>query len=103
MSEVISGIKLIVHNSGGVNLPDDPTLPFKFEASFRPPSFMSVAFIGLYGPSEEIVVRAENKEALDKFIEMNNFRTHPRLRRFTITSPDGTVEQFEKNSQSPCF
>ena len=94
MSGVISSIELIKHNAGGVNRPDNPALPFKLEANFRPPEFMSMAFVGLYGGSEEIVVRGETKEALDEFIEKNDFRTHPRLRHFTITGPDGVVERF---------
>lgn len=96
MSGVIPGIKLIMHNCSNVNLPDDTTLPFKLEASFSPPEFMVMAFIGLYGGSEEIVVRGETKEALAKFIELNKFRTHPRLRRLTITGPDGIIEQIPR-------
>jgi len=93
MSDIIPGIKLIRHNASNVNLPDDPTFPFKLEANFRPPEFMIVAFIGLYGGSEEIVVRGMTKDALDKFVEANGLRTHPRLRRLTITGPDGIMEQ----------
>ena len=98
MSE-IPGLKMIRHNAGAVNLPDDPTLPFKLEANFRPPEFMVVAFVGLYGGSEEIVVRAMTKEALDKFVEVNNLRTHPRLRQLTITGPDGLVEKFPNSKK----
>lgn len=96
MSEIIPGIKLILHNASNVRLPDDPSLPFKLEASFSPPEFMIFAFIGIYGGSEEIVVRGETKEALDKFIEANNLRTHSRLRSLTITGPDGVVEQLPR-------
>lgn len=98
MSEdVIPGIKLIHHNSQHVNLPDDETLPFKLEASFSPPEFMRMAFIGLYGGSEEIVVRGQTKEAIDELIEKNHFRTHPRLRKLTITGPDGIIEQLSND------
>jgi len=93
MSDTIPGLKLIHHNVSGVNLPDDPSFPFKLEANFRPPEFMDVAFVLMHGESEEIVVRSMTKESLDKFVEMNNFHTHPRLRRLTITGPDGIVEQ----------
>ena len=89
MSDVIPGIKVIRHNASGINLPDDPSMPYKLEANLRPPEFMIVAFIGLYGGSEEFVVRSETGEALEKFIEMNDLRTHPRLRRLTITTPNG--------------
>jgi len=93
MSEVIPGLKLIRHNAVNISKPDDPSLPFKLEANFRPPEFMDFTFICLHGGSEEIVVRGETKDALDRFIELNNLRDHPRLRRMTMTGPDGTVEQ----------
>lgn len=91
---IIPGIKLIRHNAGGVNLPDDPSLPFKLEGLFRPPEFMVMAFIGLCGGREEFVVRGMTKEALDEFVETNNFRTHPRLISLTVTGTDGFVERF---------
>ncbi len=97
MSDVIPGIKLIRHNASGVNEPDDSSMPYKLEASFRPPEFMTMAFIGLCGGSEEIVVRAETHKALDKFLKVNDLRKHPRLRRLTITGPKGIEEQFPKD------
>ena len=92
-NEIIPGLKLIHHNSSGVNLPDDTSFPFKLEGNFSPPEFMNVAFVLLYGGSEEIVVRAMTTEALYKFIETNRLLAHPRLRRMTITGPDGLVEE----------
>lgn len=89
MSDIIPGLKLIRHNASNVDLPDDPSFPFKLEASLQPPEFMVMAFIGLYGGSEEIVVRGMSKEDLDKFVKAHNLRTHPRLRHLTITGPDG--------------
>lgn len=93
MSKIIPGIKLIRHNAGNVDIPDDLSFPFKLQLSFSPPQFMIVAFVCLHGGSEEIVVRGMTKEALDEFITMNNFRRHPRLRNLTITGPDGIIEQ----------
>lgn len=87
MSKIIEGIKLIQHNAGGVNLPDDPSYPFKLEVSLRPPEFMLVAFVGLYGGREKMVVRGLTREVLEKFVEVNDLRTHPRLRELTITGP----------------
>jgi len=95
MSDTIPGLKLIHHDASGVNLPDDPSFPFKLEGNFSPPEFMNVAFVLMHGGSGEIIVRAMTKEALDKFIEVNSFRTHPRLRRMTITGPNGLVEQIK--------
>ncbi len=96
MPEVIPGLKLIRHNAGGLNLPDDPSFPFKLEVNLRPPGFMDVAFVGIYGGSEEVVVRGMTKGALYKFVELNQLRTHPRIRRFTITGPKGIVEKFKR-------
>lgn len=93
--EVIPGLKLIYHSGGGVNVPDDPLFPFKLEGSFSSPEFMRVTFMWMRGSSEEIVVRAMTKEALDKLIEQNDFRNHPRLRRLTITGPDGVIEEIK--------
>lgn len=88
----IPGIKLIRHTGSIRDCPDDPSIPFKLEVNLRPPEFMEMAFIGLYGGSEEIIVRGETKEALDKFIEINRLREHCRLRYLTITGPDGVIE-----------
>lgn len=96
MARGIPGLKLIRHNADGVNIPDDPTFPFKLEALFRPPEFMAMAFIAMHGNNEEIVVRSKTRVALDKFIELNDLRAHPRLRRLTITGPKDLIEQFPK-------
>ena len=102
MEEAIEGIKLIRLNSQNVNLPDDPSFPFKLEASFSPPEFMEVAFVSLYGGSEDLTIRGMTKEAMDKFVEVNRLRTHPRLRRLTVTGPTGILEQIPKKKQYPC-
>lgn len=81
---VIEGIKLI-YQTGGANEPDDPSYPWKLYANFSPPEFMVMAFVGLYGGSEEIVVRGKTKEALEEFVKVNDLRRHPRLRRLEIT------------------
>jgi hypothetical protein len=94
-AEVDPNLKLIRHNSAGVNLPDDPSFPYKLVVNCSPPEFMIVTFVSLHGGSEEVVVRSKTKESLDRFIKVNNFKTHPRLRRLTITGPDGLVEEFK--------
>lgn len=91
--KVIPGLKLI-YQTGGTNEPDDPTLPYKFEANFRPPEFMSFAFTLLHGGSEEIVVRSQTREALDQFIRENDFERHPRLRWLQITGPNGVEHRY---------
>ncbi len=96
MAKKIPGLKLIRHNASGVDLPDDPSFPFKLEANFSSPKFMEFAFVSICGGSEEIVVRGMTKESLDEFVEMNHLSTHARLRGLTITGPDGIVEQIPK-------
>jgi len=98
MSDVIAGLKLIRHNAGRVNNPDDESYPFKLEATFRPPEFMEFAFIGLYGGREEIVVRGMTKQALDEFAERNGLKTHSRLRTLTVTGPEGVLEEISKET-----
>lgn len=96
MAREIKGIKLIRHNAAGINLTDDPSFPFKLEVSFRPPEFMDVAFVFMHGGSEEIVVRGLTLEALEEFSKVNNLERHPRLRRLTITGPNGVVREVKK-------
>ena len=86
-------LKVILHNAGNVNEADDPTFPFKLEVSLRAPSFMNIAFIGLYGATEELIVRGMTKEALDELIDEQRFRKHPRLIRLILTGPDGVLEK----------
>lgn len=78
-------LKLIKHNAARVNLPDDPSFPFRLKVSFRPPEFMSLAFICLCGPTEELVVRGMTKELLESFVKENELDTHPRLIKLEIT------------------
>jgi hypothetical protein len=42
---VIPGLKLIRHNAINVDIPDDPSFPFKLEGNFSPPELMNVTFI----------------------------------------------------------
>ena len=84
MNKPIEGIKLIKHNMGGVNEPDDPSYPFKLEVICRVPSFMEVAATFIYG-REHVIVRGKTREALEEFVARNGFRTHPRLQSLEIT------------------
>lgn len=93
----IEGLKLI-RQTGGVDIADDPSHPYKLELNCRPPSFMEFAFVMLHGGSEEVIVRGMTAEALQKFVEVNNFRTHSRLRWLKITGPgDVVIEDFRRN------
>jgi len=79
----IAGIKLIRHNGGGVDLPDDPSYPYRLDATFRPPEFIKMAFLFMHG-NEEIIVRGMTREALEQFVDENELRSHPRLISLTI-------------------
>lgn len=94
--KVIEGIKLIYCNSQGVNNPDDPGFPFRLDAAFRPPEFMQFAFICMHGGSETLCVRGMTREALEQFVEMNGYRTHPRLIRLSITEPEKEKDNKKK-------
>lgn len=88
-------LKLIRHNMGGVDLPDDPSFgPWRLDMSFRVPGFMEVAAAFIYG-TEQIVVRSKTKEALEKFASNNNFQKHPRLIKIEITQPEAKEEHKE--------
>jgi hypothetical protein len=88
----IPGLKLIFVTGNSGRVTEDEALvkehPFRLDASFRPPEFMQVAFIMIYGGTEEIVVRGQSLEALERFVEANGYKTHPRLIRLTITEPE---------------
>lgn len=93
--KIIPGLKL-VYQTGGQRQEEDPSLPYKLEANLRPPEFMEIAFIGLYGGSEEIVVQGPTKESLELFIGENSLSTHPRLRWLKITGPNGIEFEIER-------
>lgn len=85
--------KLIHHNAGGTNLPDDPSYPWKLYVNLAPPEFMGVAFCMLHGGSEEIVVRGMTRETLIAFADEHGLNeTHPRYRRMEITGPGVTED-----------
>jgi hypothetical protein len=84
----IKGIKLIRHNAIGINESDDPSYPFRLDATFRAPEFMSMAFICLHGGLEIIQVQGKTKACLKKFADLNGLMTHPRLYSLKIWQPE---------------
>ena len=94
MAEIIDGLKLISH-TGGKNIPDDPTYPYRLDVSLRPPELMFFAFVALYG-NEDVVVRGLTLEAIEKFVSVNMLDTHPRLIRLVITGPEGEIRKVGK-------
>lgn len=88
------------HGPSRISIPEDyPSLadqPFRIEVSLRPPEFMIVTFVMLHGGSEVIKARAVDRSAVDEFLVETELRNHPRLRRITITAPNGVSEIIEK-------
>jgi len=79
-------VKLISHNMGGVNEPDDPSLPWRLTAVLRVPEFMNVAALFLYG-QERAVIRGSTKEELEQTAREYGITTNPRLISLTIEEP----------------
>lgn len=91
---ITEDLKLIKLNSHRINEPDTvwaTSHPYKISADLRPPEFLQVAFICLYGGSEELIVRGKNR-----FVAKNNLRQHARLRRMLITGPKGVIEEIHR-------
>lgn len=86
-------VKLIKHTSD-CDFPDDPSLPFKLEVILRPPEFLELTWIGLYGGSEDIVARGDSAEELLVWADTYGLKNHTRLRRYAITDSDGKVVEF---------
>lgn len=100
MSYNLDGLKLIRHNAVRFEIADDPSLPFRIEINLSPPEFMQVAFVMACGGSEEIILRAKDRSAVELFLERNNVRTHPRLRWVKVTGPGGTIVDEIKPARS---
>lgn len=88
-------LKLIKHTDE-CDRPDDPTLPIKLEVVLSPPKFMQVAWIGMYGGSEEIIARSDNLEELNSWMEEFGLKNHIRLIRYEITDGGVVVEKVDK-------
>ena len=86
-----SSLVVILHVGGNINRPDDPSKPWCLDVRLRPPEFMAVAFVMIYGGAEIMKVRADTREELDAFVHELALLDHPRLTRLTITGPDGVV------------
>jgi hypothetical protein len=89
-------VKLIKH-TGESEHKDDLSLPFKLEMVLREPEFMIVAWIGVYGGSEEIVARGSTLEELTTWMKQHGLKDHCRLSRYTITNAEGkVVDSFDR-------
>lgn len=91
----IPAVKVIYANTYRIDerSSEDPKeYPFKLYANFRHSEFMIVTATMLYGGSEEFILRAKTREALELAVKENEWADHPRLRRIVLTTPDGKDE-----------
>lgn len=98
VSTPIEGLKVIYAPTYRIDerATEDPiAYPFKLRAVFRHSEFMIVAAIGMYGGSEEFVIRAKTREAIEACITTNEWMDHPRLRSMVLTHPDGKEERLK--------
>jgi hypothetical protein len=87
--------KLITHKPSGIDLPEDPAFPYKVDVALSPPKFMDVAFMLRFGGTERIVIQGKGLWSLNRAMKkQDDLRRHPRLLRYTITGPDGVIEQY---------
>lgn len=101
--QVIEDLKLVRLNSERSDEPDEPyaaDYPCKLVVNLSPPELMQVTFVMLHGGSEELVVRGKTREAVDRFVDLNDLRRHPRLRRMTIEGPGGAREEFRRGDDA---
>lgn len=85
---------LLKATTARLDRPDDRQFPYKLEINLSPPEFMQMAFILQFGGSEEIAVGGKTLKDVERFARKNSFETHPRLRRMTISGPDGVIRQW---------
>jgi len=86
------GVRLVRHLN--TRYDEDPALPFKVEISLRAPEFMAVAFVCIYGGSEDIVAQAADLASLCAFVVRNDLVTHSRFRWLCATGPEGFKVEF---------
>lgn len=102
MSDAPSEDLKIIRLTGVVaDQPDDSSYPYKLEANLSPPELLLVTFVMLYGGSQVIVVRGKTRQAIDRFVEQNDLRRHPRLRRMILTGPGDAREVLAEREASP--
>jgi hypothetical protein len=86
--------KLVYANTYKFRDEDDPALPFRMDINLRPPDFMNVAFVMLYGGSEEVSFIGSTIEELREVAkddETGNVEQHLRLRWIRISDRTGKV------------
>lgn len=98
---VVTGqIKLITHNTRNIDLPDDPSLPFKLDLVLTLSGVMMDFAASMIWGDEHIVIRAATLDALRAVMQDFGLSpAMPRFRNLTITGPDGEIERVDHTSR----
>lgn len=77
-------VKVIYHNMDGIDEPDDPTMPYVLRAKLRPPEFLFVAALLMYG-NEECTIIGDSEAELQQVARDYGIAKNPRLISMSIT------------------
>jgi len=77
---------LVLEQTGVVSRDEDNpvTHPYLLTAHLRPPEFMCMAFIGLFGGTETVRVACRTEADVDEVKKRLGLDNHPRLRELTV-------------------
>jgi len=96
-----NSVKCIRHAASGIEEPEDPSLPFRMEINLRPPEFMQVAFVMLYGGSEVVVFQGKTIKDLMTAADREKLSDHPRLRRILIGDSANRIVKRKEGPREP--
>jgi hypothetical protein len=85
-------VKIIRHNVSRLNMPDDPSYPYKLHAILKHPDFHGAAMAIMFRGPEELVVRAKSERGIRWVIRRMKLQGNDRLLELTLTSPGGTMD-----------
>ncbi len=63
----------------------------RLELVMRVPEFLNVAFVCMFGGTEDVVARADNEQELTDWMRHHGLIDHPRIIRYKITGADNQV------------
>jgi hypothetical protein len=85
-------VKIIRHNVSRLNMPDDPSYPYKLHAILAHPDFHGAAMSIKFRGPEELIVRAKSERSIRWVIRRMKLQGNDRLLELTLTSPGGTMD-----------
>lgn len=72
---------------------DTSDYPFELEVQLRQPEAASFAVLMAEGSTEYVVIRGRSLRSVRRALTRHGLDRHPRLRRYTITGPEGVIEE----------